>query len=49
MWIKPHEINLERVKNEVVYNNFDSLVNNYSYYNCNSEMGNYISYYVKEV
>ncbi len=26
---------------------FENTVNNYSYYNCNSEMGNYVHYYVK--
>ena len=29
-------------------NNFDTLVNNFEYYNCNSELGRYTHYYVEE-
>lgn len=31
-----------------VYSNFDALVNEYSYYNCNSVTGRNIAYYVWE-
>lgn len=40
MWIKPVEIN----KNSNM--GFDAIVNRFEYYNCNTELGRYSSYYV---
>jgi hypothetical protein len=47
-WVRPYDINLERIKDEVVFNNFDSIVNNFEYYNCNSELGNYTHFYIEK-
>lgn len=42
-WIKPYEIHQDHVGD----NSFDKVINNYMYYNCNSELGNYCSFYIK--
>lgn len=39
IWIKPAEINNKH------NDSLDSLVNAYAYYNCNSELGNKVSFY----
>lgn len=35
-------------KNNFEYCDFDSLINEFEYYNCNSECGKYTAYYIKE-
>jgi hypothetical protein len=47
-WIKPFDLNIkEFLKENEKYNNFDSRINNFAYYNCNSELGNYIHFYIE--
>jgi hypothetical protein len=55
MWIRPFDINKSTVENEyagypdlIALYSFDSRVNNFSYYNCNSELGNYVHFYYEE-
>ena len=42
MWIKPYAINNRAGQD------FDSLVNNYEYYNCNWELGYYTNFWIIE-
>ena len=54
MWIKPFELQYteEMKQKDAEYpdlafqNTFDSRVNNFEFYNCNSELGNYTAFYV---
>ena len=50
IWIKP--IRIKDTSNEFDFmpewDLFDSKVNAFEYYNCNSELGKYASYYIKE-
>jgi len=43
MWVKPCDIKKTADTSET----FDKHINAYHYYNCNSELGTYISYYTK--
>ena len=43
MWIKPYIANITKK----VDFDFDKLINEYEYYNCNYELGYYASYYIK--
>ena len=45
-WIKPVEISEKTCTHDA--NKFDRSVNDFEYYNCNSEMGYYSHYYVSE-
>lgn len=47
VWIRMYEINLNSLKS-ADFNDFDSFINNYIYYNCNYELGYYPAYYIKE-
>jgi hypothetical protein len=56
-WVKGYETSLtkdaltiEYPDNEQLKNltKFDSLVNDFSYYNCNSELGNRVHFYINE-
>ena len=51
MWIKPCIISIVNKENGKARDvDFDKLVNEYEYYNCNyNELGKYASYYIKEV
>lgn len=42
MWIKPYPINNEGKRD------FDSTVNQFEYYNCNSELGYYACFWINE-
>jgi hypothetical protein len=44
-FITPYEIQKDRVKDGIV--NFDRIVDNFEYYNCNNEVGRYTHYYVE--
>ena len=54
MWIKPFELQYteEMKQKDAEYpdlafqNTFDSRVNSFEFYNCNSELGNYTAFYV---
>jgi hypothetical protein len=50
VWMIPLEINNKEINEfiniDITY--FDSIVNNFEYYNCNSELGNYTHFYIKE-
>ena len=39
MWIQPFEVNNNH------NDSLDSIINAYAYYNCNSELGNRVSFY----
>ena len=41
-WIQFSELNVDRLENQ----NFDVVVNQYEYYNCNSELGTYSHFYI---
>lgn len=56
-WLKPYEINITReniqseLKEGYLYKDnikglFDSIINNFSYYNCNYELGYTVHYYI---
>ena len=45
-WVEPMEISLLTSPHDI--NNFDRLVNEYEYYNCNAELGYYSKYFVSE-
>ena len=55
-WVKPFPIDLKKVKTEYegypdlieLHGNFKSRINNFEYYNCNSELGNYTHFYIEE-
>ena len=36
------------VEKDEEHEDFEKIVNAFSYYNCNSELGNYVAYYTKE-
>lgn len=40
MWIKPYPINIESGKN------FDNVVSNFEYYNCNQKLGYYTNFWI---
>ena len=42
MWIKPYPINNSSGKN------FDNIINEYEYYNCNWELGYYTNFWIIE-
>lgn len=44
-WISPYRLNINECENE---KDFDKIVNAYSYYNCNTDLGKIISYYVED-
>lgn len=41
-WIQPYEIETDNITD------FTKTINEFSYYNCNSEVGNTVHYYIKE-
>lgn len=43
LWIKPYPINSNRQGRD-----FDSLVNQFEYYNCNWELGYYTNFWINE-
>jgi hypothetical protein len=53
-WIKPFELQYtnEMKQRDVEYpglafeHTFDSRINNFEYYNCNPELGNYTAFYI---
>lgn len=45
-WIKPVEISMFTSTDEI--NKFDRAVANYTYYNCNADLGYYPHYFVSE-
>ena len=44
LWIEPSYVTLEKLNEWDT--NFEKFVNAYSYYNCNSELGNHLAYYL---
>jgi hypothetical protein len=42
-WVQPFEIELSNDLDE-----FEKTINEFSYYNCNAEMGNRVHFYIKE-
>ena len=46
-WVKPVTINSSGCKYDAI-NKFDRSVNEYEYYNCNTELGYYAHYFVSE-
>ena len=52
IWISPYAFNNESYDKNDIYENlldfFNCMLNAYSYYNCNSKLGNRIAFYVKE-
>lgn len=54
MRIQPYEVELQKsdLENKYAGNNdltyFESIVNNFAYYNCTNETGNRVHYYIKE-
>ena len=48
VWISGYEMNKEDIKNKggITSSDFDTVVNNFEYYNCNYEVGYYTSFYV---
>ena len=53
MWVSPYSLTKESYEENSVYKNlfdfFNSMLNAYSYYNCNTKTGKRIAFYVKEV
>ena len=44
LWIKPYPINNRAGQDQ----DFDDIVNNFEYYNCNYELGYYTNFWIKE-
>lgn len=42
VWVKGFEVEVDSLEE------FEKIVNSFSYYNCNSELGNRVHFYVKE-
>lgn len=56
-WITPYQVTLISDRNGNIHQllgsvyelrSFEKLINEYEYYNCNSETGNRVHYYIKE-
>ena len=43
-WVKGYRI----CKNNLENSDFDRLINEFEYYNCNGELGRYTHYYIEE-
>ena len=48
MWIQPIKLNKEEYIDKNYENDFDKIINNFEYYNCNTEVGRYTSFYIYE-
>jgi hypothetical protein len=52
-WVQGMSVDLKLVDNAVMYNDgmndisFDSVINNFSHYNCNNELGKRVHYYIE--
>ena len=53
IWVSPYSLTKQSYEENSIYENlfdfFNCMLNAYSYYNCNSETGKRIAFYVKEV
>lgn len=48
IWIKPIKLNKEEYLEKYYEIDFDKIINNFEFYNCNKDLGKYTSYYIYE-
>ena len=47
-WIQPIKLNKEECIDKNYENDFDKIINNFEFYNCNTNLGRYTSFYIYE-
>ena len=48
VWIQHIKLNKEEYIEKNYENDFDKIINNFEFYNCNTELGKYTSFYIYE-
>ena len=48
VWTQPIKLNKEEYIDKNYENDFDKIINNFEFYNCNTELGKYTSFYIYE-